>query len=136
VGGGGHSTSVFRKIAGSASDGMIVVPAFWPGHFKNKEAAEFEKGFTAKYNTTLAGDEWSMFAYDAVMMVAQAMERTKSTDGAKVARELFQLGTINGASGTFTITPNGEINTTVFIASWAPDGKVALIKPWDPPKLD
>ena len=136
VGGGGHSTSVFRKIAGSASDGMIVVPAFWPGHFKNKEAVEFEKGFTAKYNTTLAGDEWSMFAHDAVMMVAQAMERTKSTDGAKVARELFQLGTINGASGPFTITPNGEINTTVFIAGWGPDGKVALIKPWDPPRLD
>lgn len=136
VGGGGHSTSVFRKIGGSASDGMIVVPAFWPDHFKNKEAVEFAKGFTAKYKTTLAGDEWSMFAYDAVMMVAQAMERTKSTDGAKVAAELFKLGTINGASGVFTVTPNGEIKTTVFIGTWAPDGTVELIKPWDPPKLD
>jgi len=136
VGGGGHSTRAFRNIAGAASDGMIVVPAFWPGHFTNKEAAEFAKGFTARYNTTLEGDEWSMFAYDAVMMMAQAMERAKSTDGAKVIPELFKLGVINGASGPFKITPNGEIETTVFIATWGPNAKVDLIRAWDPPKLD
>jgi len=135
VGGGGHSTSVFRKIAGSASDGMIVAPAFWPAHFKNKEAQEFEKSFAAKY-ASLEGDEWSMFAYDAVMMVAQAMERTKSTEGPKVIPELFKLGTINGAGGTFKVTPNGEIDTTVFIGTWSAAGKVDLIRAWDPPKLD
>jgi branched-chain amino acid transport system substrate-binding protein len=134
VGGGGHSTKAFRNIAGSASDGMIVAPAFWPGHFKNDRAVEFARGFTAKYGS-LEGDEWSMFAYDAVMIVAQAMERTKSTEGSKVAPEMFKLGTINGASGTYTITPNGEIDTTVFIGAWTPDGKVELIKAWDPPKL-
>ena len=122
-GGGGHSSKAFRNIAGSASDGMIVVPAFWPGHFKNKEAAEFEKGFNAKY-TALEGDEWSMFAYDAVMMMAAAMERTKSTEGAKVIPELFKQGQISGAAGTYRITPNGEIETTVFIGTWGPDGKV------------
>lgn len=136
VGGGGHSTRAFRNIAGSASDGMIVVPAFWPGHFTNKEAVEFQKGFGARYSTTLDGDEWSMFAHDAVMMVAQAMERTKSTEGAKIIPELFRLGTIQGAGGPFKVTPNGEIETTVFIGAWAPAGKVELIKAWDPPRLD
>jgi branched-chain amino acid transport system substrate-binding protein len=135
VGGGGHSTRAFRNIAGSASDGMIVVPAFWPGHFKNKEAVDFATAFTARHGS-LEGDEWSMFAYDAVMMVAQAMERAKSTDGARVVPELFKLGTIHGASGTFKVTPNGEIDTTVFIGTWSPAGKVELIRAWDPPKLD
>jgi len=135
VGGGGHSSKAFRNIAGSASDGMIVVPAFWPGHFKNKEAVDFEKGFHAKY-TALEGDEWSMFAYDAVMIVAGAMERAKSTDGAKVIPEMFKTGPISGAAGTYTITPNGEIDTTVFIGTWGPDGKVQLIRAWTPPKLD
>ncbi len=135
VGGGGHSSKAFRNIAGSASDGMIVVPAFWPGYFKNKEAADFEKGFHAKY-TALEGDEWSMFAYDAVMMVAAAMERVKSTEGAKVIPELFKQGPINGAAGSYRITPNGEIETTVFIGTWAPSGKVVLIRAWAPPKLD
>jgi len=135
VGGGGHSSKAFRNIAGSASDGMIVVPAFWPGHFKNKEAVDFEKGFHAKY-TALEGDEWSMFAYDAVMIVAGAMERAKSTDGAKVIPEMFKTGPISGAAGTYTITPNGEIDTTVFIGTWGPDGKVQLIRAWAPPKLD
>ena len=135
VGGGGHSSKAFRNIAGSASDNMIVVPAFWPNHFKNKEAVEFEKGFHAKY-TALEGDEWSMFAYDAVMMVAGAMERAKSTDGAKVIPELFKQGQINGAAGTYRITPNGEIDTTVFIGTWTPAGKVELIRAWAPPKLD
>ena len=135
VGGGGHSSKAFRNIAGSASDGMIVVPAFWPGYFKNKEAADFEKGFHAKY-TALEGDEWSMFAYDAVMMVAAAMERVKSTEGAKVIPELFKQGPINGAAGSYRITPNGEIETTVFIGTWAPSGKVELIRAWAPPKLD
>ena len=135
VGGGGHSSKAFRNIAGSASDGMIVVPAFWPGYFKNKEAVDFEKGFHAKY-TALEGDEWSMFAYDAVMIVAGAMERTKSTDGDKVIPEMFKVSNISGAAGTYKITPNGEIDTTVFIGTWAPSGKIDLIKAWDPPKLN
>ncbi len=135
VGGGGHSSKAFRNIAGSASDGMIVVPAFWPGHFKNKEALEFEKGFNAKY-TALEGDEWSMFAHDAVMIVVGAMERARSTDGDKVIPEMFKVTTINGAAGTYKITPQGEIDTTVFIGTWAPAGKIDLIKAWDPPKLN
>jgi len=135
VGGGGHSSKAFRNIAGSASDGMIVVPAFWPGYFKNKEAVDFEKGFHAKY-TALDGDEWSMFAYDAVMMVAAAMERVKSTEGPKVIPELFKQGPINGAAGSYRITHNGEIETTVFIGTWVPSGKVELIRAWAPPKLD
>jgi hypothetical protein len=64
------------------------------------------------------------------------MERTKSTEGAKVIPELFKLGTISGAGGTFRVTPNGEIDTTVFIGTWSPAGKVELIRAWDPPKLD
>src|SRR5688572_22014672 len=116
VGGGGHSSKAFRNIAGSASDGMVVAPAFWPGHFTNKEAVDFQKGFHAKY-AALEGDEWSMFAYDAVMMVAAAMERTKSTEGAKIIPELFKQGPISGAAGTYKITPNGEIDTAVFVRS-------------------
>lgn len=135
VGGGGHSSGAFRNIAGSASDGMIVVPAFWPGHFKNPEAVAFEKGFNAKY-ARLEGDEWSMFAYDAVKMVAGAIERTKSTDGAKIIPELFKQGQINGAAGSYRITPNGEIDTTIFIGTWGKDGKVQLLRDWQPPKLD
>jgi branched-chain amino acid transport system substrate-binding protein len=135
VGGGGHSTRAFRNIAGSASDGMVVVPAFWNGHFTNKEAVEFAKAFTEKYGT-LEGDEWSMFAYDAVMMVAAAMERTRSTEGGKIIPELFKLGVINGAAGSYRVTPNGEIDTTVFIGTWAPTGKVDLVKAWAPPRLD
>ena len=135
VGGGGHSSKAFRNIAGAASDGMIVAPAFWPDHFKNKEAVEFQKDFHAKY-AALEGDEWSMFAYDAVMIVAAAMERTKSVDGDKVIPEMFKLGTINGAAGSYKVTPNGEIDTTVFIGTWAPSGKVDLLKAWDPPKLN
>jgi len=135
VGGGGHSSKAFRNIAGSASDGMVVVPAFWPGYFKNKEAMDFEKGFNAKY-TALEGDEWSMYAYDAVMIVAGAMERAKSTDGAKVIPEMFKATQISGAAGTYKITANGEIDTTVFIGTWGSDGKVQVIRAWTPPKID
>ena len=136
VGGGGHSSKAFRNIAGSASDGMIVVPAFWPGYFKNKEAADFEKGFNAKY-TALEGDEWSMFAYDAVMMVAAAMERAKSTDGRQGdSRSCSSRGRSAVPRARYRITPNGEIETTVFIGTWGASGKVELIRAWAPPKLD
>jgi branched-chain amino acid transport system substrate-binding protein len=135
VGGGGHSSGAFRNIAGSASDGMIVAPAYWPDYFKNKEATRFETLYNAKYGT-LAGDEWSTYAYDAVNIVAAAMERAKSTDGAAVIPQMFKLGTIDGASGMFRITPNGEIDTVVFVGYWTPDGKVKIIRGWKPPKLD
>ncbi|MGQ0572269.1 MAG: branched-chain amino acid ABC transporter substrate-binding protein [Armatimonadota bacterium] len=135
VGGGGHSSRAFRNIAGSASDGMIVAPAFWPDYFKNKQAAEFEVAFNARYGA-LAGDEWSTFAYDAVNMVAAAMQKANSTDGAQVVPELFKLGAISGASGTFRITPNGEIDTVVFVGFWTPDGTVKIIRGWKPPRLE
>ncbi len=134
VGDGGHSLAVFRKLAGSSATGMIVTPAFWPGFFKNKAAVDFHKSFNAKYGV-LEGDEWSNYAYDAVMMVAAAMERAKSTDGAKVIPELFKLGEFDGASGKFRITPNGEIDTKVFIGEWASNGKIKLIRSLKPPSL-
>ena len=93
------------------------------------------RGFNAKY-TALEGDEWSMYAYDAVMIVAGAMERAKSTDGAKVIPEMFKATQISGAAGTYKITANGEIDTTVFIGTWGSDGKVQVIRAWTPPKID
>lgn len=135
VGGGGHASGAFRNVAGAASDGMIIAPAFWPGFFTNREATAFASAFNAKYGE-LAGDEWSTYAYDAVNIVAAAMERAKSTDGARVIPEMFKLGTIRGASGPFQITPNGEIDTVVFVAQWGSDGKVKIIRSWKPPKLD
>ena len=65
-----------------------------------------------------------------------AMEKVKSTEGSKVIPELFKQGTINGAAGTYRITQNGEIETTVFIGAWAPSGKVEVIRAWTPPKID
>ncbi len=135
VGGGGHASRPFRNIAGSASDGMIVAPAFWPDYFKNKEAADFETAYNARYGV-LAGDEWSTFAYDAVNMVAAAMQKANSTDGAQVIPELFKLGVVRGASGTFRITPNGEIDTFVFVGYWQSDGNVKIIRGWKPPRLE
>ena len=135
IGGGGHSSRAFRSIAGNASDGMIIAPAYWPDFFKNKEAADFETAFNARYGV-LAGDEWSSFAYDAVMMVATAMQKANSVDGNQVLPELFKLGTFNGASGQFRITPNGEIDTVVFVGVWNADGNVKIIRGWKPPKLD
>jgi hypothetical protein len=40
------------------------------------------------------------------------------------------------AAGTYRITPNGEIDTTVFIGRWGADGKVQVLRAWTPPKLD
>jgi branched-chain amino acid transport system substrate-binding protein len=135
VGGGGHSSRAFRNIAGAASDGMIVAPAYWPDYFKNKEAADFEVAYNARYGA-LAGDEWSTFAYDAVMIVAAAMEKAGTVDGARAVPEMFKLGAIRGASGTYTITPNGEIDTVVFVGYWTSDGTVKIIRGWKPPKLN
>ncbi len=135
VGGGGHSSRAFRNIAGAASDGMIVAPAYWPDYFKNKEAADFEVAYNARYGA-LAGDEWSTFAYDAVMIVAAAMEKAGTIDGARAVPEMFKLGAIRGASGTYTITPNGEIDTVVFVGYWTSDGTVKIIRGWKPPKLN
>jgi branched-chain amino acid transport system substrate-binding protein len=135
VGGGGHASRPFRNIAGSASDGMIVAPAFWPDYFKNKEAADFETAYNARYGV-LAGDEWSTFAYDAVNMVAAAMQKANNTDGAQVIPELFKLGVVRGASGTFRVTPNGEIDTFVFVGYWQSDGNVKIIRGWKPPRLE
>ena len=49
---------------------------------------------------------------------------------------MFKSGPMSGAAGTYKITPNGEIETTVFIGTWGADGKVQLIRAWAPPKLD
>jgi hypothetical protein len=77
-----------------------------------------------------------MFAHDAVMIVAGATDRAKGAEGTKGIPKMFKTGPMSGAAGTYKITPNGEIETTVFIGTWGPDGKVRLIRAWAPPKFD
>ena len=58
---------------------------------------EFKKAYESKYKTTI--DIGADSAYDAVMMIAEAIRETKSTDSTVVAQYLGKLKEHNGVSG-------------------------------------
>jgi len=62
------------------------------------EAAQaFIKKFTAKYNKKV--DSWSPYCYDAMYLMADAINRAGSTDKAKIKEAIASTTNFKGATG-------------------------------------
>ncbi|MEW5919937.1 MAG: ABC transporter substrate-binding protein [Bacillota bacterium] len=73
--------------------------------------ADKYQAFVKKYNEVygISPDVFTDTTYDAVMLLAKAMQHAKSEDPAKVRDALLVVGSgYEGASGTITFTPGGD----------------------------
>lgn len=89
-------TDDFLKLAGDAANGAHVVCYFHESD-PSEAAQEFVKKFEAKYNKKV--DSWSPYAYDAMYVMADAINRAGTTDGPAIRDAIAATEGLQGATG-------------------------------------
>jgi branched-chain amino acid transport system substrate-binding protein len=91
------------EIGGAAVNG-----AYYSSHFSSESTVPEVQGFLKKYRAKYAGetpDSLAPLAYDAVMILADAITRAGATDGPKVRDALAATKNFPGVTGKTTIDP-------------------------------
>lgn len=102
-GGDGWESSVLTQIGGAALEGDYFSTHLAPD--ENLPVVQnFVTKFRAKYGQT--PDSMAALGYDSAMILADAMKRAGSTDGAKVRAALAATKDFHGVTGDITIDAN------------------------------
>jgi branched-chain amino acid transport system substrate-binding protein len=93
-----------RNLAGEALYGSYAVADFNPE--SNDEAKAFTKTYRERYN--LDPDNFSSWAYDALHILAKAINDAKSTKPDAVRTAILAIKGYAGAEGTYNFDANGD----------------------------
>ena len=97
-------TTTTLKLGGAALYGSYAVVDF------NKDSSPTATAFSAKYEAAykLAPDFISSWAYDAVHVLARAIEEAKGLEPRKLRQAILAVKGFAGAEGTYTFDENGD----------------------------
>jgi branched-chain amino acid transport system substrate-binding protein len=102
-GGDGWESSSLVPIGGAALEGDYFSTHFSPED-TSPAVQNFVKQYKQKFNET--PDAMAALGYDSVMILADAMKKTGSTDGAKVRDALAAEKDFPGVTGSLTMDAN------------------------------
>ncbi len=105
-GGDGLFSPEFIKLGGSATEGSMLALGFSPEQAP-PVTAKFIESYKKKYSGQIPG-LYAAQGYDGVMMIADAIKRSNSTDPKVFKTALAQTKNFQGVSGTVTIRANRE----------------------------
>ncbi|MEP7013978.1 MAG: ABC transporter substrate-binding protein [Verrucomicrobiota bacterium] len=100
MGGDGWDSPKLSEIGGSAIDGCYFATHFSPQD-KNPKVQDFVKKYNEKFKTM--PDGMAPLGYDAMMILAQAINTAGSTDGDKIREALTKVKDYPGVTGNITI---------------------------------
>jgi branched-chain amino acid transport system substrate-binding protein len=98
------TTTTARKLAGATLYGTFAVADFHPE--ANPEAKSFSQKYLAAYKTT--PDFFASWPYDAVHVLAQAINKAGSTEPQKIRDALLGVKGYRGVEGTYNFDQNGD----------------------------
>jgi branched-chain amino acid transport system substrate-binding protein len=103
LGGDGWDSAKLGEIAGKAIDGC-----FYSNHYSHQDPNPRVQNFIKKYDERFGGtpDGLAALGYDAARILADAMGRATSLDGADIAAELARTKDFDGVTGKITIDEN------------------------------
>jgi branched-chain amino acid transport system substrate-binding protein len=103
LGGDGWDSAKLAEIAGPAING-----SFYANHYSHQDPSPRVQNFIKKYEEQFGGtpDGLAALGYDAARILAEAMGRAKSLDGAAIAAELAKTKDFEGVTGNITIDEN------------------------------
>ena len=108
---GSLATDTFAKLAGPASEGIYVMAPYVPSvpGMRNEE-------FVKKYRSRAKEDpdKYSLAGYDVVYIIAQAIERAKSTEPAKI-REALEKTNYDGVISKYDFDDFHQTHTDLFL---------------------
>jgi len=126
VGGDGLQGDDLMKIGGDAVEGSISYAGFSPEQPTPKTEA-FITAFKAQYSGELP-DLFAAQGYDALMLIAKAIEEAKSADPEKFKDTLAATKAYDGVSGSLTFQASREpVKSPVYLLE-VKGGKFALLK--------
>ncbi|HWQ75673.1 MAG TPA: ABC transporter substrate-binding protein [Syntrophomonas sp.] len=124
IGGDGLYGQDLAKLGQSAVEDKVILYCGFSSDQPSPETEKFINDYRAKYNED--PDMFSAQFYDAVMILAKAMEESKSIDPSVFKDQLAQLKDYPGVSGNTTILQDREpVKSPVFLLT-IKDGKFAL----------
>ena len=109
LGGDTICTVEMGKLAGDAAGDNVLCSQGGAILDKTASGPAFKAKFKARFKQD--ADVYAATYYDATMMYAQAMQKTNSTDPAKVGAALA-AGSYKGVTGTFAFDPHGDLKAS------------------------
>jgi branched-chain amino acid transport system substrate-binding protein len=103
-GAGSWATADFMKLAGPAANGIYAAVPYASTMTTPKNKA-FVADYQKRYNE--APGKYSAAGYNAINIIAQAIERAKSTDAEKI-REALKKTDYEGPNGHFVFDDKGQ----------------------------
>jgi branched-chain amino acid transport system substrate-binding protein len=106
VGGNGFNSPEVIKIAGDASEGLLVATPWFGGNQDEKV-----QGFVEKYKAEYGKDpdQFAAQAYDALYILADAIERAGSDDRDEIRDALAETKGFEGILGEMSFDKDGDI---------------------------
>jgi branched-chain amino acid transport system substrate-binding protein len=123
LGGDGIHTAEFMKLAGPAADGVTATLPGVPIDAMHG-GSEFKQRFETKYGKIQL---YAPYCYDAVMVLAQAMQRAGSTDPAKYLPEMAKTN-YPGITANITFDGKGDISGGAITVYRIKNGEWAMLK--------
>jgi branched-chain amino acid transport system substrate-binding protein len=104
VGSPSNATTNALKLAGPALYGTYAVADF------NRDSGPAAKDFAAKYEAAykVAPDIFASWAYDAVHVLAIALNNAKGVEPEKIRAAILEVNGYQGAEGTYKFDKNGD----------------------------
>jgi branched-chain amino acid transport system substrate-binding protein len=96
------------KEAGELAEGIIFPLDDYDPSSSDPAVQEFVRKYTGKYNGELPG-LWAAQAYDAIHMLARAVDDAKGTYGQDVQMQLGTMKGFRGATGVMDLDANGDV---------------------------
>lgn len=106
LGGDALDSSALWTLAGVAAEGTVVGSIFNPED-QRPEVQQFRKAFQDRYGSE--PDAWAAQGYDAVRLLAAAMESAGSAEPVLVAARLRGQAAWSGVTGSRSFNANGEV---------------------------
>jgi branched-chain amino acid transport system substrate-binding protein len=127
MGGDGICTEALGRLAGDAvGEGKVIcAEAGGVTGAEEKAMADFRARFKQKTGTEV--QLYAPYVYDAVMVMAAAMQKANSAEPAKYLPELKKIN-YKGVTGTIAFDPSGDINNGALTLYTFKDGKRSKIE--------
>lgn len=107
IGGDAFDVPMFFHIAGNDEEEAVYTVTNFDGESENPAFASFRTAFIARYGHEL--DQAAFQGYDALMVLAKAMEAARSVRGADIAAALKEAELWNEAAGPYRFDEKGNV---------------------------
>ncbi|MBE3590812.1 MAG: branched-chain amino acid ABC transporter substrate-binding protein [Firmicutes bacterium] len=127
MGGDATQDPTLIATAGDKAEGMIITTAPLPQFLTG--AQDFVQSYKSKYGQDPG--PYSVYEYDCVKLVADAIQRANSTDPEKIVEALKQTKNYKGLTGDITFNEKGDRTGELYITTIVKDGKFQPYKKYE-----